>query len=250
MKKSSKNAKWNGLTPMQRNRLESWLFDERMSYPDALALAKREFGFQGSLTSLKRFYKRTAETRLLTDAVEEVIERKPSLSEGEARAASMQAVGNLLVRQIAENPDEIKEWWMLARLLLQSQENALRERWHREESEIRREHLELAQARFRWNTVEEALPERQEPAELAEQWRDPNVERFGQAIFTNSVQQKISGNVSKPEPESEEHAAELEDFKRQKKLMSRTEFGRYPQSRTISGALPSRRHRAVGQGGH
>ena len=132
MRKSSKNAKWNGLSPAQRDQLEGWLFDERMSYADALTLAQKEFGFRGSLGSLKRFYLRASEARLLTDAVEQAVEEKPSLGEAEARAVAMKAMGNLLVRQITENPDDIKEWWLLAKLLLHSQENELRERLHRE----------------------------------------------------------------------------------------------------------------------
>jgi len=215
MKKSAKNAKWNGLTPAQRDRLEGWLFDERLSYPEALKLARKEFGFAGSVTSLRRFYHRMAEARLLTEAVESAVEARPALSEGEARAVSMKALGNLLVRQITENPDDIKEWWLLAKLLLQSQENELRERLHREENDIRREYLDLARARFHWNAVEDAEKALPEIHELAQKRKDPKVRSHERAMAMNAVRRKLFGSVTDPEPESDEHAAELEDFEKQ-----------------------------------
>jgi hypothetical protein len=227
MKKSAKNAKWNGLTPAQRDQLEGWLFDERLSYPEALKLAQKEFGFTGSVPSLRRFYHRTAEARLLTDAVKEAAEARPALSEGEARAVSMKALGNLLVRQITENPDDIKEWWLLAKLLLQSQENELRERLHREENDIRREYLDLARARFHWNAVEDAEKALPEIHELAQKRKDPKVRSHERAMAMNAVRRKLFGSVSDPEPESEEHAAELAEFEKQRKSLKPEDFARY-----------------------
>ena len=215
------------MTPAQRDQLEGWLFDERLSYADALKRAKKEFGFTGSVPSLRRFYHRTAEARMLTDAAKEVAEARPSLSEGEARAVSLKALGNLPVRQITENPDDIRDWWLLAKLLLQSQENELRERLHAEENDIRREYLDLARARFHWNAVEDAEKALPEIHELAQKRKDPKVRSFERAMAMNAVRRKLFGSVSDPEPESEEHAAELEDFKQQRKLLSREDFARY-----------------------
>ena len=238
MKKTRKDAKWAGLSPEARNKLEKWLFEECMGFEEALKEAQRQFNFQGSISSLKRFYQRASEARMLTDAVNEAAGARPSLSEGEARTVAMKAVGNLLVRQITENPEDIKEWWVLAKLMLQSQENELRERLHREETElrerlhreksgIRREHLELARERFQWNAVddaEKALPEIQE---LVRKRQDPKARTFDFNKAMNAVRLKLFGRVPGPAPEDAEHEAEMADFEAQKDRLKPDEFGRY-----------------------
>src|SRR5579859_7053313 len=224
--KSKGKAKWLGLSPQQRVALETWLFEDGLTYDEALAEAKKQFGFQGSVSSLKRFYRRMAEERLLTTTVEAAA-TKPGISESEARATGMQAVGRLFVQQVRENPDEVKEWWLLAKLLLQSQENELRERLHTEENRVREQYLELARARFQWNAVEDAEKALPELYELEQKRKDPKVRGHERAAAMNALRRKLFGSVSGPAPESEEHAAELEDFEKQRVSLSREEFGRY-----------------------
>jgi len=64
MTKVKLNASWNGLSPKQRRTLESWLFDEKLGYQEALERARKELGFKGAMSSLRRFYSRPSQERL------------------------------------------------------------------------------------------------------------------------------------------------------------------------------------------
>src|SRR5579871_2236170 len=122
MTKSKSNAAWTGLSPEQRETLERWLFEDELGYEEALERARSELGYAGSRTSLQRFYHRTATMRALRDAVE-VTDADDA---EEALRSGMRAVGKMFVRLVRENPEGIKEWAVLARLLLHNQENGLR----------------------------------------------------------------------------------------------------------------------------
>src|ERR1700722_16631209 len=67
MRKTQSNAAWNGLSAEQRATLERWLFEENLGYELAYERAKTELGFAGSIASMKRFYQRMGEVRMLRE---------------------------------------------------------------------------------------------------------------------------------------------------------------------------------------
>ena len=92
MKKTRSDAKWNGLSRAQQQKLEAWLFEENLRYDDALNRAKKEFGFTGSKASVQRFYKNKAQERLLKemmDSRQEVVE----LNEAPVNIATLKGAG-------------------------------------------------------------------------------------------------------------------------------------------------------------
>ena len=77
MSKMRSDCVFSKLTPEQAELLESWLFEENLSYKDALERAQKEFGIGGSLTGLRRFYGRLAKERgreSLTEAMSMCVE--------------------------------------------------------------------------------------------------------------------------------------------------------------------------------
>jgi len=128
--------------------LERWLFEERMSYEQALERARTEFGFEGSIGSLHRFYHRTAEVRLLREFATE----ENGANEQDGLRAGMAGVGRLFMQQVADNPEAIKDWAVLARLLLAREANML----EGERNDIWRGGLALAREKFEYDAAEVA----------------------------------------------------------------------------------------------
>ncbi len=159
MKKVGPNAKWNELSGKQRDMLEEWLFEDRLGYEAALERARKELGFKGSASSLKRFYARTAEERMLRSFVQsqeqvDKIKGTPGSAE-ELRAAGMKVVAQLFLRQVVQAPEQVKEWSRLAKLLLQSESNEIRFRLKREENELRHKAMEFAREKFHYDLMEQ-----------------------------------------------------------------------------------------------
>jgi hypothetical protein len=61
--KPRSDSVWNNLSQEQRELVEGWLFDENLSYKDALERAQKELGITASLSSLAAFYRRLAHER-------------------------------------------------------------------------------------------------------------------------------------------------------------------------------------------
>lgn len=149
IRKTRSNAAWNGLAAEQRDMLERWLFEERLSYEQALERARAEFGFEGSIGSVARFYHRTAESRLMRDFETD----EGGAEEAEALRAGMARVGKLFVQQVTENPAAIKEWAVLAKLLLARESNML----DVERNDIWRGGLALAREKFEFDAADAVL---------------------------------------------------------------------------------------------
>src|ERR1700728_1998530 len=154
MTKVKSNALWNGLSVAQGETLSEWLFDERTGYRVAWERAKKEFKFKGSMSSIRRYYERTAHERLLAGFTEAgKLVRDIAGAPGDAaalRQAGLKVVGQLFLKQVAEAPERVKEWTPLAKILLQSEENENRRALKAEENAIRRGNLELARERFEY----------------------------------------------------------------------------------------------------
>lgn len=63
MRKIRGNSTWSRLTREQRERLESWLFDENMGYAKAAARVRMEFGVETSIAGMGRYYRQRARER-------------------------------------------------------------------------------------------------------------------------------------------------------------------------------------------
>jgi hypothetical protein len=212
MKKVGPNAKWNTLSAKQQQMLEEWLFEEKLSYEAALEKAQKELGFKGSLSSLKRFYARTSEERMLKNLVQsqEQVNRirdTPGSAE-ELRAAGMKVVAQLFLRQVVQAPEQVKEWSRLAKLLLQSESNEIRFRLKREENELRHKALEFAREKFHYDILEQGkkvLPQ------LQELW-EAGLTEYEQNKRTNDLRRRMWPDIKNlPDllPESEEQEKEM-----------------------------------------
>jgi hypothetical protein len=213
LKKVRSNAQWIGLTSGQRRTLEGWLFDDLLGFAESIERARRELGFTGSLSSLKRFYARRAREREVegfgvSRDEAEAVNGAPG-DAGVFRAAAMKRLARLLFKRVQEAPDDLAEWGMLATLLLKSEENELRRELKGEENEIRRECLEFAKERFRFNVVEEAQKALPELQALAEARKDPQLAKYEEAKRVNGILRCLFGeNLPEPlHPESPEEEA-------------------------------------------
>jgi hypothetical protein len=127
-----------------------------------------------------------------------------------------------LFERVKEAPDAVQELGALAALLLKSEENELRRQLKGEENAIRRECLEFAKERFRFNVVEEAqrvLPELQE---LAEARKDPQLAKYEEARRVNGIIRRLFGNnlpepLHPESPEEEEAMARAEQAREEAK---------------------------------
>ncbi|HZQ46848.1 MAG TPA: hypothetical protein VFC07_07555, partial [Verrucomicrobiae bacterium] len=207
MKKAGPNAKWNELSAEQCGLLEEWLFEDRLGFEIALERAQLELGFEGSMSSLKRFYARTAEERMLRSLVSAPEQVRAindtEVSAEELRAAGMKVVARLFLQRVVQSPGETKEWSGLAKLLLQSQAIEQRSALKREDQELKRRALAFAREKFQYDAMEagvKALPQLQALAER-------NLSGFERNQRQNALRRHMWGpNIPEPLPESQEEA--------------------------------------------
>jgi hypothetical protein len=212
--KTKSSARWNGLAARHRETLEAWLFEENLGFGEALERARTELGFAGSLSSLKRFYHRTADERMIEEYAEQAAS-EAGADDGDWLAKGMNVVGKLFVRQVTQNPDGVEEWWRLAKLLLQNRGNELRERLQGEENRIRRDYLALARERHQYDVLEEAekaLPELKERERLRQ---DPKVQKYEHNRAINLLMRKMFGVALNLKPESEEQEGRMAELQAQ-----------------------------------
>lgn len=210
MKKVRADARWNGLSVKQREMLEQWLFEERMSYDVVLERAQKEFAFKGSRSSIRRFYERTAEERMLKNLVtsqEQVNQiRDTPVSAEELRAAGMKVVAQLFLRQVVQAPEQVKEWSRLAKLLLQSESNEIRFRLKREDQELKRKALEFAREKFHYDIMEQGVKVLPELTKLWEQ----GLTQYERNARRNNLRKRMFGpNIPELLPENEEEEKQM-----------------------------------------
>lgn len=224
MKKVRSDARWNGLPREQQKTLEGWLFEDKLNYEEAWRRAQAELGFKGSVSSLKRFYARRRQERLLESLAEAQEEAQGMVdapaSAGLFRNAAMKMVGLLFLQQVRDAPQGAREWAGLAKLMLWHEDIELRRQLKTEENAIRRENLAFAKERFHFNVVrqaEKALPQLQE---LAEARKDPKLKEYEEAKKMNAIILRIFGSKvpkSDLQPENAEEEAAREEEERRKK---------------------------------
>jgi hypothetical protein len=210
LKKARGDARWNQLSTKQRVALEQWLFEDRLTYEATLEKARQELGFKGSVSSLRRFYERTAEERMLRNLMgsrEQVKQIKETpVSAEELRAAGMKVVAQLFLRQVVQAPEQVKEWSRLAQLLLQSESNEIRFRLKREENELRRKAMEFAREKFHYDVMDhgvKVLPQLQKLWEAGLTQYERNARR-------NNLRKSMFGpNIPELLPENEEEEKQM-----------------------------------------
>jgi len=233
MTKVKSHARWNRLSRAQLGLLEQWLFEDRMSYPEVLERARKELGFQGSVSSLRRYYARRAQERMIEGFGEAATMAEKlegvTVSAERLRSAGMKVAAQLFLKQITEQPDQPKEWAFLAKLLLQQRDSEVRERWKMEQSAIRRESLAFARERFQYNAVENALKALPELQELARARMDPQTALYEERKRTNEIIRNMFGpqppTPFKPECEAEEepYRLALEKLEEKRKMEAERE---------------------------
>jgi len=236
MKKVRGNASWNGLSREKRATLMQWLFEERLSFNMALERAKTELGFTGSRTSLRRFYHRTRDERLLsglteTGEVARTVE-KSDVSVERLRNAGLKLAAEMFLRQVATSPENTKEWAPLAKLLLQAEKNDSWRRIKEEENGIRQRTLDFARVKYHYNVMAHAQQMLPELKELERANQDPTVTLLESNKAINDVRRGMFGEVL-PDllPETEEElahpeiiVARFEEGKRQRSAQHAREY--------------------------
>jgi hypothetical protein len=134
MKKLRSDSVWHSLSPEQKEKLEGWLFEECLSYTDALERAQKEFGVTASAPALSRFYRRLAEERkssLLQGALSWVAKTPDSMDERlltEEAAFKMLAITAYEISLAGADNIQLKELRRIMKLILQRRSQAMRRR--------------------------------------------------------------------------------------------------------------------------
>ena len=124
MRKLRSDSKWQTLPPQQREMVLKWLFDDGLSFKQALNRARKELGINASATSLRRFYHHWSEERHIANL---------ALAGGNVdkfRQAALKILG-VATLELALNErdsDGLKRLVPLVKLLLKERDQALTSR--------------------------------------------------------------------------------------------------------------------------
>jgi hypothetical protein len=150
-KKARTDSTWNGLKADQREKLDDWLFTERLSYADVLDRIAKEFGMTASRSSLARYYHTRREERTMEDLTG--AERTSKVVNGmkvnlaSLRESSLKLLAHRLQTGAMEGA-EIADLTAMAKVLLEAE-------WRT----IQKDRLELAREKFQFDAAEAALAE-------------------------------------------------------------------------------------------
>ena len=126
-----KDSTWSRLTSAQRAKLEKWLFEGNLGYAEAVARAHKEFGVEGTVASMGRYYRRRAQERQPAELLEAQMAaaevNDSPLKVESLRRAGMKLIGHLALKQALERPGELEPLVRLTKLLLASEGNGVRQ---------------------------------------------------------------------------------------------------------------------------
>ena len=220
MTKTKSNASWNQLTPKQREKLDRWLFEENLSYAAILIKASRELGYKGSESSLRRYYERRRQERLLTDLKEvgkDMMEvRELDASPDLSRKASMQMLGAYLFRVLRAAPEKVKEWAPVANLLVRNDYNEILREAKAREHQIREKAMAFAREKFELDVTEQALKALPQLRELAQARKHPQTKRYEEYARLNRIRRMMFGAGEEVHPENAQEEAEMLAAKRER----------------------------------
>lgn len=129
------------LTQEQIEKLEEWLFEERLSYTETLERLQKEFGVTGSKSGLARFYARLAKERSHANLVEVVgacmdatgLVKMP----GTLQAGLLTLANKCAVEFLIESPGKVKEFTALLRAVTSAQGQEIKRRQYEYKEEGR-----------------------------------------------------------------------------------------------------------------
>ena len=157
MGKLRSDSKWNELTDEQRDTLEGWLFEENISYREALERLQKEFGITVGMTSLARFYQHLADKRMKEELLQVQqtaidVEDAPIDLIGLSNAA-MTLVTKRLIQLAVEKPNNTRELVSLARVIVANEEVEVKKAWLSLEEDRR---LEITKEKIAEKKVQKA----------------------------------------------------------------------------------------------
>jgi hypothetical protein len=147
MNKLRTDAVFSQLTPEQVETLEGWLFEENLGYKEALERVEKEFNVKGSLSGLRRFYRRLARERSREDLVEMASVCADALAtaktDGTLQAGLLTLGYKCAMELLVQSPERVREFTALLRALTSAQALEMKRiEFQREEDRIKRCALE------------------------------------------------------------------------------------------------------------
>jgi hypothetical protein len=133
------------LTPEQREILDGWLFDERVSQKLVLGWAHDDFGVEASLTSLKNYYQRRVRERSDENLELAMVEAKLTagkVENGEVKRAATQLVEERILRMLVSDFTDLESTEKIVKMLTRLQSAEIQEK----RLEIAREGIKLRMA--------------------------------------------------------------------------------------------------------
>jgi hypothetical protein len=218
LNKVRSDALWNELTPEQRGTLEEWLFDERMSYADALEKARTELGFRGSISSVRRFYQRVAQERMfqsLAETAKEVAQIEGAeVSAERVKNAGMKLMAQAFLRTMVETPEKTNEWRGMAKLLLRREAMESRVRLKEAQLQLQREQMAFDRCRWEVNIVRLAVEHSEEFKNYS---KAAEAEEYEENARLNKIRRRLFGqDIPDPMPESAEEEKAMKKAKEEK----------------------------------
>lgn len=143
------NAIWNRLTPEQKQKINVWLHDLKLTHRETHQRVKDELGVDCSLATVGRFYQYGLQIQVRDEVSDAQSAAQAIASAGakleDLRSSSMQVIATRLLQK-AMDKAEVKEITALGRIVLEA-----------EEREIQRQRTALARDRFEFNASKAAL---------------------------------------------------------------------------------------------
>lgn len=203
MRKTRSEARWNELSSEQLETLDKWLFEDKLSYSLILPRAQKQLGYKGQMTSIKRYFKRRSQERLLDKLQNWKRDAAQAAKTGDGsdamRMANMQVLNGFLFEALREDPSAVKELGPVVRAMLQNDyTEAIRELRSRE-LRIREEALAFTKEKFEFDMMERALRALPQLRELAEARKDPQTKKTEQTERFKQLRRMMFGD----EPETE-----------------------------------------------
>ncbi len=129
-KRVRRNSRWNGLTHVQCEMVEEWLFEENLTYAQTAERVKKEFAVAVSLWSVGRFYRYRAGLRQTIELFEaqaavDRLNRAPVRTD-EMRAVAVKMLAKKAVRLATEKPEDTEGLMAVTKVLLHSETNDIR----------------------------------------------------------------------------------------------------------------------------
>jgi hypothetical protein len=213
LRKAKSDARWNQLTPEQQQMLDKWLFEDNLSFAKVLPRAQKQLGYKGQMTSLKRYHKRRAQERLLTDmtglAQDAATVEQTGAKPGAFRSVNMNVFNAYLYQALRASPDKLEKLAPLIRVMVQNDRNdALRE-IKDADNKIRHEKMAFARERYEFDLMAKALRALPQLKELEEAKKDPHTKRYEENAYWNQVRHLMFGKGIDVHPESAQEEAEL-----------------------------------------